>query len=51
MSIYDINLRIVGVALFILSVFAIIVSSLLLLADITLTLKALEHEVKDYIKK
>lgn len=51
MSISDINLKIIGVGLFILSVFAIIVSSLLLLADIMLTLKALKHEVSDYILK
>ncbi len=50
MSITDINLRIVGVSLFILSVFAIIASSIFLLADIILTLKALEHEVSDYVK-
>jgi hypothetical protein len=51
MSITEINLRMAGVVLFILSVFAIIISSILLLADIILTLKALEHEVSDYIKK
>jgi hypothetical protein len=51
MSITEINLRMAGVVLFILSIFAIIISSILLLADIILTLKALEHEVSDYIKK
>jgi hypothetical protein len=49
MSISDINLRTVGVFLFIVSVFAIIASSLFLLVDIILTLKALEQEVSDFI--
>ena len=49
MSVSDTNLMTMGVILFILSVIAIIISSVLLLADIVLTLKALEHEVSDYL--
>jgi len=49
MSISQINLKTLGVVLFILSILAIIVSSIMLLADIILALKALEHEVREYI--
>lgn len=49
MSFSYINLKVLGVILFILSVFAIILSSILLLADIILTLKALEEEVNEHI--
>ncbi len=51
MSISQINLKALGVFLFILSVFAIILSSILLLADTILTLNALKKEVEDYIYK
>lgn len=49
MSISKVNLKTLGVVLFILSAFAIIWSSITLLADIILALKALEHEVGEFI--
>jgi hypothetical protein len=48
MSVSNINLKIFGTVLFILSIFAIILSSILLLFDTVLTLKALEHEIEDF---
>jgi hypothetical protein len=49
MNLYDTNLNALGVILFLLSVVGIIFSAVFLFLDVTLTLKALNHEVKDYL--
>ena len=51
MSISQYNLETTGVILFILSVSALILSSVFLLADVILALKAVEKEVKEFISK
>jgi hypothetical protein len=50
-NISHINFNIIGGILLILSITGIIVSSILLLIDVVLTLKALKYEVKEYITK
>jgi hypothetical protein len=49
MYIYQIDLAFIGKIFFLLSIIGIILSALFLFADVSLTLKALEYEVKDYI--
>ena len=48
-ALFQIELTLLGILLFLLSVMAIILSAILLFFDVTLTLRALDHEVKDYI--
>lgn len=48
-ALFQIELTLLGILLFLLSVMGIILSAILLFLDVTLTLKALDHEVKDYI--
>lgn len=49
MNYYQFKLQFFGIMMFILSILAIIISSVLLLIDVILTLNALKHEVKEYI--
>ncbi|MCJ7802282.1 MAG: DUF2721 domain-containing protein [Candidatus Marinimicrobia bacterium] len=49
MNLVDINLKVIGIVLFLLSVLGIIFSAILLFLDVTLSLKALDLEVKEYI--
>ena len=49
MNLVDINLKVIGILLFLLSVLGIIFSAILLFLDVTLSLKALDLEVKEYI--
>ena len=49
MNLVDINLQVIGIVLFLLSVLGIIFSAILLFLDVTLSLKALDLEVKEYI--
>jgi len=46
MHLFAVNLSLIGLGLFFLSVIAIIVSVILLLIDVTLTLSALDHELE-----
>lgn len=48
MYVYNIDLAFVGKIFFLFSIIGIILSALFLFADVSLTLKALEFEVKDY---
>lgn len=48
MYVYNIDLSLVGKIFFLFSIVGIILSALFLFADVSLTLKALEFEVKDY---
>lgn len=50
-SITNLNLILIGKALFALSIAGLIASSIFLFADIILTLKALNYEVSGYIKR
>ena len=49
MNLIDINLKAIGIFLFLLSVIGIIFSAILLFLDVTFSLKALDLEVKDFI--
>ncbi len=49
MNMIDIDLKIIGIILFLLSVIGIIFSSILLFLDVTFSLKALDLEVKEFI--
>lgn len=49
MYIYNIDLSFVGKIFFLLSIIGIILSAVFLFADVSLTLKALEFEVKDHV--
>lgn len=49
MNLIDINLKVIGIILFLLSVLGIIFSAILLFLDVSLSLKALDLEVKEYI--
>ena len=49
MNLFRINLTILGILLFLLSISSIVVSAILLFIDVTLTLKALEFEVEGYL--
>ena len=49
MNLIDINLKVIGIFLFLLSVLGIIFSAILLFLDVTFSLKALDLEVKEYI--
>jgi hypothetical protein len=48
-ALFQVEFTLVGIFLFLLSVMGIILSAVLLCIDVTLTLKALDHEVKEYI--
>jgi len=50
MEFFKVNLRSVGVALFLMSVLGIILSAISLLMDVTLALKALNLEVDDHLR-
>ena len=50
-NILQADLKIIGGILLILSITGIIISSIFLLIDVVLTLKALKYEVKEYIDK
>jgi len=50
-NILQADLKIIGGILLILSIAGIIISSIFLLIDVVLTLKALKYEVKEYIDK
>lgn len=49
MNLYQIDITIVGKLFFLLSIIGIILSAIFLFVDVSLTLKALEYEVKDHI--
>ncbi|MCB2181577.1 MAG: DUF2721 domain-containing protein [Desulfobulbaceae bacterium] len=49
MNLFHIDLNSMGTILFLLSISAIVLSAILLFVDVTLTLKALEFEVEDFI--
>jgi hypothetical protein len=49
MYLYNVDLAILGKVFFLLSIIGIILSAVFLFIDVSLTLKALEHEVKDHI--
>ena len=49
MNLFQLNLEVLGITFFVLSIIGIILSAIFLFADVSLTLKALEHEIKDYI--
>lgn len=49
MNLFRIDLTILGILLFLLSISSIVVSAILLFIDVTLTLKALEFEVEGYL--
>ena len=49
MNLVDINLEIIGIVFFLLSVLGIIFSAILLFLDVSLSLKALDLEVKEHI--
>ncbi len=49
MNLIDINLKAIGIFLFLLSVIGIIFSAILLFLDVTFSLKALDLEVKEFI--
>ncbi len=49
MSLFDIDLHLLGILFFLLSITGILLSAVFLFIDVTLTLKALEFEVKDFI--
>ena len=51
MSISKLNLIFVGKSLFVMSILGLIASSIFLFADIILTLKALNFEVSNHIKR
>jgi hypothetical protein len=51
MSLYNIDLRLGGYALFFTSIVSIVVGLVYLMRDITLTLKALKIDVSDYISQ
>jgi hypothetical protein len=48
-ALFQVEFTLLGIFLFLLSVMGIILSAVLLFVDVTLTLKALDHEVKEYI--
>lgn len=48
-ALFQVEFTLLGIFLFLLSVLGIILSAVLLFVDVTLTLKALDHEVKEYI--
>ncbi|MBZ0183048.1 MAG: DUF2721 domain-containing protein [Melioribacteraceae bacterium] len=48
-ALFQVEFTLLGIFLFLLSVMGIILSAVLLFIDVTLTLKALDHEVKEYI--
>ncbi len=50
MNLYQIDITILGKMFFLLSIIGIILSAIFLFVDVSLTLKALEFEVKDHIK-
>jgi len=49
MSLFHVDLKFLGILFFLFSALGIIVSSIFLLMDVHLTLKALEFEVKDHM--
>ncbi|MBK7104837.1 MAG: DUF2721 domain-containing protein [Ignavibacteriae bacterium] len=49
MNLFQVNLEALGITFFILSIAGIILSAIFLFADVNLTLKALEYEIKDHI--
>lgn len=49
MNLFHVNLKFFGILLFLFSVVGIILSAIFLFADVHLTLKALELEVRDHI--
>ncbi|MFC1771006.1 DUF2721 domain-containing protein [Candidatus Margulisiibacteriota bacterium] len=49
MNLCDLNLRILGIGFFLVSVFGIIISAVFLFIDVSLALKALDYEVRDYL--
>ncbi|MBU0942877.1 MAG: DUF2721 domain-containing protein [Proteobacteria bacterium] len=49
MNLFNVDLHYLGILFFLLSIVGILVSAVLLFIDVTLTLKALEFEVKDFI--
>ena len=49
MNLYQIDITIVGKLFFLLSIIGIILSAIFLFIDVSLTLKALEFQVKDHI--
>lgn len=49
MNLFQIDLHVPGILLFLLSIAAVVLSAVLLFVDVTLTLKALEFEVEDYL--
>jgi len=49
MNLYQVNLESIGMSFFMLSVSGIILSAIFLFIDVSLTLKALEYEVKGHV--
>jgi len=49
MNLFHVNLKMVGIVLFLFSILGIILSAIFLFIDVSLTLHALEYEVKDHI--
>ncbi|MCB9248426.1 MAG: DUF2721 domain-containing protein [Ignavibacteriales bacterium] len=49
MNLFQVNLESIGMIFFMLSITGIILSAIFLFIDVSLTLKALEFEVKDHI--
>jgi Protein of unknown function (DUF2721) len=49
MNMYHFQLESLGLILFLLSILGIVLSAIFLFADVTLTLKALKYEVKEYL--
>ena len=49
MNLFTVNLKFLGILLFLFSIMGIILSAVFLFLDVTLTLKALEFEVKEHI--
>jgi hypothetical protein len=50
MTLWGLDLRILGYVLFILSILSILISSLYFFRDVVLSLHALELEARDYLK-
>ncbi|MFZ1290907.1 MAG: DUF2721 domain-containing protein [Melioribacteraceae bacterium] len=49
MNLFQVNLEALGITFFICSIAGIIISAIFLFFDVSLTLKALEYEIKDHI--
>ena len=49
MNLFKVNLEALGITFFVLSIIGIILSAIFLFIDVSLTLKALEYEIKDHI--